>query len=232
MTTMKKKIKEQDIETLFSNLVCEDSLNILKEVFREQACKTKIETEQVISFYDLEIEFLRSLPSEKIKRLKKCQDCGNEISPTALFCPHCGCIPNESIITNGYHAGDKVQVNYNINKILGEIVSISPIFLKIKRRNNGIITVRQSSIDSIQILEEDTSDNIELSPINTKSPISTVQIVDSFDALLSNIFDACIEICLSIYFVSLVTNVENVIGIYKNWNYFEVFFIVLFPFFF
>lgn len=126
--------------------------------------------------------------SEKIKKLKKCQDCGNEISPTALFCPHCGCIPNESIITNGYHAGDKVQVNYNINKILGEIVSISPIFLKIKRRNNGIITVRQSSIDSIQILEEDTSDNIELSPINTKSPISTVQIVDSFDALLSNIF--------------------------------------------
>ena len=126
--------------------------------------------------------------SKKIKKIKKCQDCGNEISPTALFCPHCGCIPNESIITNGYHAGDKVQVNYNINKILGEIVSISPIFLKIKRRNNGIITVRQSSIDSIQILEEDTSDNIELSPINTKSPISTVQIVDSFDALLSNIF--------------------------------------------
>lgn len=126
--------------------------------------------------------------SEKMKKLKKCQDCGNEISPTALFCPHCGCIPNESIITNGYHAGDKVQVNYNINKILGEIVSISPIFLKIKRRNNGIITVRQSSIDSIQILEEDTSDNIELSPINTKSPISMVQIVDSFDALLSNIF--------------------------------------------
>lgn len=66
---MKKKIKEQDIETLFSNLVCENSLNILKEVFREQNYKTKIETEQVISFYDLEIEFLKSLPSEKIKRL-------------------------------------------------------------------------------------------------------------------------------------------------------------------
>ena len=66
---MKKKIKEQDIETLFSNLVCEDSLNILKEVFREQDLRTKIETEQVISFYDLEIEFLKSLHSEKIKRL-------------------------------------------------------------------------------------------------------------------------------------------------------------------
>ena len=66
---MKKKIKEQDIETLFSNLVCEDSLNILKEVFREQDLRTKIETEQVISFYDLEIEFLKSLPNEKIKRL-------------------------------------------------------------------------------------------------------------------------------------------------------------------
>ena len=69
MTTMKKKIKERDIETLFSNLVCENSLNILKEVFREQSCKAKIETDQVISFYDLEIEFLKSLPSEKIKRL-------------------------------------------------------------------------------------------------------------------------------------------------------------------
>lgn len=67
--TTKKKIKEQDIETLFSNLVCENSLNILKEAFREQACKTKIETDQVISFYNLEIEFLKSLPNEKIKRL-------------------------------------------------------------------------------------------------------------------------------------------------------------------
>lgn len=66
---MKKKIKEQDIETLFSNLVCEDSLNILKEVFREQDYKKTIEIDQVISFYDLEIEFLKSLPSEKIKRL-------------------------------------------------------------------------------------------------------------------------------------------------------------------
>lgn len=66
---MKKKIKEQDIETLFSNLVCGDSLNILKEVFREQDYKNLVETDQVISFYDLEIEFLKSLPSEKIKRL-------------------------------------------------------------------------------------------------------------------------------------------------------------------
>lgn len=69
MMTMKKKIKEQDIETLFSNLVCEDNLNILKEVFREQDYKKTIEIDQVISFYDLEIEFLKSLPSEKIKRL-------------------------------------------------------------------------------------------------------------------------------------------------------------------
>ena len=66
---MKKKIKEQDIETLFSNLVCENSLNILKEVFREQNCKKIVETDQVISFYDIEIEFLKYLPNEKIKRL-------------------------------------------------------------------------------------------------------------------------------------------------------------------
>lgn len=122
------------------------------------------------------------------KRLIKCLDCGNEISVSALFCPHCGCIPNEFTITNGYQAGDKVQVNYSINKILGEIVYISPVFLKIKRRNNGIITVRQSSIDSIQLLDENISDNIELSPNNTITHMSTTQIVDSFDVLLSNIF--------------------------------------------
>ena len=69
MTTMKKKIKEQDIETLFSNLVCEDSLNMLKEAFREQDYKKTIETDQVVPFYDLETEFLKSLPNEKIKRL-------------------------------------------------------------------------------------------------------------------------------------------------------------------
>lgn len=126
--------------------------------------------------------------NEIAKRLIKCPDCGNEISVSALFCPHCGYIPNENIITDGYQAGDKVQVNYNINKILGEIVNISPVFLKIKKRNNGIITVRQSSIDSIQILDENISDNIELSPNNTTSRISTIQIADSFDALLSNIF--------------------------------------------
>ena len=60
--------------------------------------------------------------------------------------------------------------------------------------------------------------------LNLKSIYEKTYIIP---ALLSNIFDTCIEICLSIYFVSLVTNVENVIGIYKNWNYFEVFFIVL-----
>ena len=65
---------------------------------------------------------------EGVRRLTKCPDCSHEISTTALFCPYCGRIPNDSIITNGYQIGDKIQVNYNINKILGEIVSISPIF--------------------------------------------------------------------------------------------------------
>ena len=69
LVAMKKKIEEQDIEATFSSLVCEDSLNILKRVFRERKSEKMIETDQVISFYDLEIEFLKSLPSEKIKRL-------------------------------------------------------------------------------------------------------------------------------------------------------------------
>ena len=64
-----KKIKKSDVDKIASMLSDDSLANILKEVFREQDYKTKIETEQVISFYDLEIEFLKSLPSEKIKRL-------------------------------------------------------------------------------------------------------------------------------------------------------------------
>ena len=69
LVAMKKKIEEQDIEATFSSLVCEDSLNILKRVFRERKSEKMIAAEQMISFYDLEIEFLKSLPNEKIKRL-------------------------------------------------------------------------------------------------------------------------------------------------------------------
>ena len=69
LVAMKKKIEEQDIEATFSSLVCEDSLNILKRVFRERKSEKMIATEQMISFYDLEIDFLKSLPNEKIKRL-------------------------------------------------------------------------------------------------------------------------------------------------------------------
>ena len=69
LVAMKKKIEEQDIEATFSSLVCEDSLNILKRVFRERNSEKMIATEQMISFYDLEIDFLKSLPNEKIKRL-------------------------------------------------------------------------------------------------------------------------------------------------------------------
>lgn len=69
LVAMKKKIEEKDIEATFSSLVCEDSLNILKRVFRERKSEKMIAAEQVISFYNLEIEFLKSLPSEKIKRL-------------------------------------------------------------------------------------------------------------------------------------------------------------------
>lgn len=69
LVAMKKKIEEQDIEATFYSLVCEDSLNILKRVFRERKSEKMIAAEQMISFYDLEIDFLKSLPNEKIKRL-------------------------------------------------------------------------------------------------------------------------------------------------------------------
>lgn len=64
-----KKIKKSDVDKIASMLSDDYLANILKEEFERLSLKKSIGEDVNIGFYDLEIEFLKSLPNEKIKRL-------------------------------------------------------------------------------------------------------------------------------------------------------------------
>ena len=64
-----KKIKKSDVDKIASMLSDDSLANILKEEFERLSLEKSIGRDVNIVFYDLEIEFLKSLPNEKIKRL-------------------------------------------------------------------------------------------------------------------------------------------------------------------
>ena len=64
-----KKIKKSDVDKIASILSDDSLANILKEEFERLSLEKSIGRDVNIVFYDLEIEFLKSLPNEKIKRL-------------------------------------------------------------------------------------------------------------------------------------------------------------------
>ena len=76
---MKKRINCRVFEKIFLNprtcnqenkwIVSEETIEKLRDMIVTEENNHKIEMDQIISFYDLEIEFLKSLPDEKIKRL-------------------------------------------------------------------------------------------------------------------------------------------------------------------
>ena len=102
-----------------------------------------------------------------------------------IFCPNCGHIPLYNIITNSYKVGDKVQISFNTNKVSGEIVNLTPVFATIKKMDETIITVRQTSIDSIQNIS--TATEIE-NNFRDVDRLSSQKLLDIFDALLLKIF--------------------------------------------
>ena len=75
----KKRINCRVFEKTFLNprtcnqenkwIVSEETIEKLRDMIVTEENNHKIEMDQIISFYDLEIEFLKSLPDEKIKRL-------------------------------------------------------------------------------------------------------------------------------------------------------------------
>ena len=76
---VKKRINCRVFEKFFLNpricnqekkwIVSEETIEKLRDMIVTEENNHKIGMDQIISFYDLEIEFLKSLPDEKIKRL-------------------------------------------------------------------------------------------------------------------------------------------------------------------
>lgn len=127
----------------------------------------------------------KSKNTELLNKLVECPDCGKEISKSAFFCPNCGYIPLYNIITDSYKVGDKVQISFNTNIVSGEIVNLTPIFATIKKKDETVITVRQTSIDSIQNIS--TTTEIE-NNFRDADRLSSQKLLDIFDALLLKIF--------------------------------------------
>lgn len=123
--------------------------------------------------------------TELLNKLVECPDCGKKISKSAFICPNCGHIPLYNIITNSYKVGDKVQISFNTNKVSGEIVNLTPVFATIKKRDETIITVRQTSIDSIQNIL--TTTEVE-NNFRDADSLSSQKVLDIFDLLLLKIF--------------------------------------------
>ena len=121
---------------------------------------------------------------------------------------NCGHIPLYNIITNSYKVGDKVQISFNTNKVSGEIVNLTPVFATIKKMDETIITVRQTSIDSIQNIS--TATEIE-NNFRDVDRLSSQKLLDIFDALLSKIFPI-----LSINNRTLIPTNATIVGINDN----------------
>lgn len=66
---MRKHLQSDGVVKAMSGLVCDDTLNILKGMCDAADHQRQVERDMTIYFYDGEIDFLRSLPNEKIKRL-------------------------------------------------------------------------------------------------------------------------------------------------------------------
>ena len=143
-----------------------------------------------------------------MNKLVECPDCGKEISKSAFFCPNCGHIPLYNIITNSYKVGDKVQISFNTNKVSGEIVNLTPVFATIKKMDETIITVRQTSIDSIQNIS--TATEIE-NNFRDVDRLSSQKLLDIFDAII--IKDISI---LSINNRTLIPTNATIVGINDN----------------
>lgn len=124
-----------------------------------------------------------------------------------IFCPNCGHIPLYNIITNSYKVGDKVQISFNTNKVSGEIVNLTPV-LQQSKMDETIITVRQTSIDSIQNIS--TATEIE-NNFRDVDRLSSQKLLDIFDALLLKIFPI-----LSINNRTLIPTNATIVGINDN----------------
>lgn len=122
--------------------------------------------------------------------LYSCPNCQHLISHSAINCPNCGGIIVENTIIKDYNVGDIVQITYNIHKVLGEIILITPHFISIHRNNdaNGEMKIRINAIDSIQSFNK--SNNIETYDFEkvTNNIFSPQKLANALDNVVAKMF--------------------------------------------
>lgn len=90
-------------------------------------------------------------PSE---RLISCCDCGNTISFSARFCPHCGSdlnITNE--LFDGIKDGYSIKITYSGNSNSGVLEARNPHFITLALADEKWLKVRTSAIDSVELID-------------------------------------------------------------------------------
>lgn len=131
----------------------------------------------------------KSFSSAK-SNLYPCPDCQHLISFSAKICPNCGGIITENTIIKSYNIGDIVQITYSIYKVLGEIISITPHFISIYKRNekDGEVKIRMDAIDSIQPIDKSNDTESDNLVKDTNSVLSPQKLVNVLDDVIVKMF--------------------------------------------
>lgn len=130
---------------------------------------------------------MESLPNTN-SYLYPCPDCQRLISLSATFCPNCGGVIATNSIIKGYYVGDSVQITYSIHKISGKIISITPHFISVSKRNDDIVKIRINAIDSIQSIDTSVSAETDSLAEGTNSVLSPREIVKFLDDVVFKLF--------------------------------------------
>ena len=88
------------------------------------------------------------------ERLVSCCDCGNKISFSARFCPHCGSdinITNE--LFDGIKDGYSIKITYSGNSNSGVLETRNPHFITLALADEKWLKIRTSAIDSVELID-------------------------------------------------------------------------------
>lgn len=87
-------------------------------------------------------------------KLVPCCDCGNVISSSARFCPHCGSdlnISNE--LFDGIKNGDSIKITYSGNSNSGVLEARNSHFITLSLADEKWLKVRTAAIDSVELID-------------------------------------------------------------------------------
>lgn len=115
------------------------------------------------------------------RNLFPCPDCQHLISPSAIFCPNCGCTQiKDNDIAEGVALGDAVQVMCDGTEHSGIVSNVGKLYLEISSGSERL-RIRYDAIRSLKILEVDST--------SLQHDSSAESFIQQIKTNLKNIFD-------------------------------------------